>query len=91
MLNIIVGIIALAILGAVVARIAVDGSWEDQVKLLLVAFGGFVAFVFSETFAEYCGHYGWTRSQWYQSPAWFIKFAGAVLLLGAAQRVLHIF
>lgn len=55
------GLIGFALLVIAFISVAVDGTWEQHIQPLLIGFGGLVAFVFSETFAEFTGHYGLTR------------------------------
>jgi hypothetical protein len=48
---------------------------------MLLAFGGFVGVVASEEFSDWTGHYGFTRSQWYATPAWYIRITGGIALV----------
>lgn len=79
---------AVALFGAAVLKVASTGAWEDQLEHVLMAFGGLIAFLFSESFAEWSGNYGLTRKQWIQRPEWAIRFGGAVLLLISAGTIL---
>jgi hypothetical protein len=52
-----------------------------RLRLMIFAFGGFVAVVTSEEFSEWTGRYGLTRAQWLMTPDWFIRFVGGISLL----------
>ena len=53
----------------------------DRLRLMIFAFGGFVAFVASEEFSDWTGQYGFTRSQWYTTPSWYIRLVGGIALV----------
>jgi hypothetical protein len=80
--------LALLLFGAAMLKVANAGAWEEELEHVLMAFGGLVMFLFSESFAEWTGHHGLTRKQWYQRPDWAIRFGGAVLLLISAGTIL---
>lgn len=89
MRTIIAGLVGLVLLLVAVAQVASDGSWEADLGALLCAFGVWVAMVFSETFAELSGSYGWTRKTWRTDPEWYVKLMGAVMLIGGANDILE--
>ena len=88
--NILPLLIALGLLIASFASAAINNSWGQYVYELIFVFGGFMAFAFSETFADYTSHYGWTRDQILQNPTWYVKICGAILLLIYANTILGI-
>ena len=50
-------------------------------RLMIFALGGFVAVVASEEFSDWTGHYGFTRSQWFTTPSWYIRVVGGIALV----------
>jgi hypothetical protein len=53
---------------------------SHQLRLMLLAFGGFVAVVASEEFSDWTGHCGFTRAQWFTTPSWYIRIVGGIVL-----------
>lgn len=88
--NILPLLIALGLLIASFSNAAINSSWDQNLYELIFVFGGFMAFVFSDTFAEYTSHYGWTRDQILQNPVWYVKICGAILLLVYSNMILGI-
>jgi hypothetical protein len=86
--TVLIAALALLLFGAAVLRVANSGAWEEELEHVLLAFGGLIALLFSESFAEWTGRYGLTRKQWYQHPDWAIRFGGGVLLLIGAGTIL---
>jgi hypothetical protein len=52
----------------------------DNLRLIIFAFGGLVAFVGSEEWAEYTGQYSWTSDKFRILPSSFIRLAGGIAL-----------
>lgn len=89
--NILPLLIALSLLVGSFVTVFVNGEWERYVYELALVFGGFVMFVFSDTFSDFTSSYGWTRDQIWQSPAWYIRLVGGLLLLVCSNEILGIF
>ena len=51
-----------------------------HLSLIIFAFGGLVAFVGSEEWAEYTGQYSWTADKFRVLPSSFIRIAGGIVL-----------
>lgn len=88
--NILPLLIASGLLIASLVTVFLDASWEKYAYELAFVFGGFVAFVFSDTFSEFTSRYGWTREQVLQSPAWYVRIFGALALLICSNEILGI-
>ena len=58
-----------------------DPLQANHLRLMLLAFGGFVAVVASEEFSDWTGHYGLTRAQWLTTPSWWIRLIGGIVLV----------
>ena len=83
-------LIALGLLVGSFIKVAINGQWSSEWDALALVLAGFVMLSFSETFAEYTGHYGWTREQWLQSPTWYVKLFGGILLAYHANGILNL-
>lgn len=53
----------------------------ERIRLMILCVGGFVAVIASEEFAEWTGRYGFTRSQWYTAPTWYVRLVGGLALV----------
>jgi hypothetical protein len=69
--------------GAVVRYCQLKDAFDlnDHLRLIVFAFAGCVAFVGSEEWAEWSGGYGFTRQQWWMTPAWLIRMTGGITLV----------
>ena len=88
--NLIPLVVALGLVIAAFTKVAIDGSWSTYPYELLMVFGGFVAFVFSDVFSDFTGDYGWTRQQWRQDPVWYVRLCGGLMLVMSANRILGV-
>ena len=89
--NILPLLIALGLLVGSFVTVFVNGGWEKYAYELAIVFGGFFMFVFSDTFSDFTSSYGWTRDQIWQSPVWYIRIIGGLILLISANEILGIF
>jgi len=78
-------VLAFVIFVAAAVRFYFLDDWIENAELIGSAIFGFAAFVASEEVevAVITGHYGWTRQQWWQHPASFVRFTGGVALVVA--------
>lgn len=83
-------LIALGLIAGTLIKVGINGKWASEWQSLTFLFIGFVMFAFSDIFAEYTGHYGWTREQWFQSPTWYIKLVGGIMLACHANGILNL-
>jgi hypothetical protein len=85
-------ILAWIVFGVAAFRFWWLGVYFDARYLLpmVFAFGGLVAFVGSDEWAEYMGMYGVTREQYWTVPALIIRVVGGIVLLGATIRLFRL-
>ena len=53
----------------------------NHLRLMIFAFGGFVAVVASDEFSDWTGRYGFTRAQWFTTPSSYIRLLGGIALV----------
>ena len=80
--------LALALAGACLIKVWIAHTWMSDLKTLLFALLGLVSFLASDEVAMVTGGYRWTRAEWIETPAEWVKWGGALLLLGCAVRLL---
>jgi hypothetical protein len=78
-------IVACAVFAFAVLRYWRLGNYLETRHLMLIvfAFGGLVAFVGSDEWAEYTGWYGLTRDQFSTVPSVLIRVVGGIVLVAA--------
>ncbi len=76
-------VLALIVLICAAIRYWLLGDYFEinRLRLMIFAFGGFVAVVASEEFSDWTGHYGFTRAQWFSTPSWYIRLVGGIALV----------
>jgi hypothetical protein len=85
-----VNLLALAVFGAAVIRYVYLARWEEHLLLFAYAGLGFLCVVASEEVAEWTGRYGWTRQQWWEYPATWVRcFGGVALIIATIQLYLR--
>ena len=83
-------LLAIALFAACLIKVWIGHSWMLDLKPFLLALLGLVSFLASDEVAMATGDYGWIRSEWREYPAEWVKWGGALLLLGSAVRLLAI-
>ena len=54
---------------------------NQHLEMVVFAFGGLVAFIASDEWSDWTGHYGLTRQHWLRMPPWFIRVIGGIVLV----------
>ncbi|NLF08431.1 MAG: hypothetical protein GX594_10690 [Pirellulaceae bacterium] len=74
-------VLALLFLLCAAYRYWMLGEYFDNIRLMIFAFGGFVAVVASEEFSDWTGRYGFTRKQFFTTPEAYIRIGGGIVLV----------
>ena len=79
-------LLALGLMVAIIAKVAVDGTWEKNfVELAVGIFGGFT-FLFTDTVVELLER-DRPHEEWFQEPNTWVKVIGGLSLLASALLI----
>ena len=86
--RIIPNIVALILAVACAAKLWNAHAWEAHVVAIILGFGGLVAFLFPDECSSWLGYRAWRSNQWRFQPEGWVRFAGAVVFVISAARIL---
>lgn len=79
-------IIAFALAAAV--GMIVNHLWEDEWPAFVFLCAGLIMFLFPDEWRSYDGYRAWRTDQWRFQPEGWIRFCGAVTVIGASLTIL---
>lgn len=82
-------LLALGLMIAIVAKVAVDGSWEKNLEELALGFLGGLTFLFTDTVVELLER-DRPHEEWFQEPNTWVKVVGGLSLLGSALLIFEV-
>lgn len=82
-------LITLVLMIAIVAKVAVDGTWWDNLPALALGLGGGFTFLFTDTVVELLERER-PHEEWFQEPNTWVKVAGGLSVLGSALLIFEV-
>jgi hypothetical protein len=76
-------LLALILMIAIVAKVALDGTWEDDLQPLAIGFLGGLTFLFTDTVVELLER-DRPHEEWFQEPNTWVKVGGGLSLIASA-------